>query len=130
MIGAIAGDIIGSVYETHNIKTTDFPLFCEASTFTDDTVLTVALADSILHEADFTDKLKEYYNLYPNAGYGAGFIQWASSSTRAQLPPPRQLQPVSSVVNPPLPKTLGGTASATGGSIMPGSITVSSTVSQ
>lgn len=82
MIGAIAGDIIGSVYETHNIKTTDFPLFCEASTFTDDTVLTVALADSILHEADFTDKLKEYYNLYPNAGYGAGFIQWASSSTR------------------------------------------------
>jgi ADP-ribosylglycohydrolase len=48
MIGAIAGDIIGSVYEWHNIRTTDFPLFDERCTFTDDTVLTVAIADAIL----------------------------------------------------------------------------------
>lgn len=82
MIGAIAGDIIGSVYEHRNIKSTDFPLFSKDSIFTDDTVLTVALADSIIHEADFTDKLKEYYNLYPDAGYGLSFIQWASSPTR------------------------------------------------
>ena len=45
MIGAIAGDIIGSIYEWHNIKTTDFPLFSPGSRFTDDSVLTIALAD-------------------------------------------------------------------------------------
>lgn len=49
MIGAIAGDIIGSAYEAHNYKTTDFPLFAPHCTFTDDTVLTVADADYILH---------------------------------------------------------------------------------
>lgn len=82
MLGAIAGDIIGSVYEARNIKTTRFPLFGETSTFTDDSVLTVALADCILTGADFIDKLQEYYKLYPNAGYGGSFIQWASSSSR------------------------------------------------
>jgi len=77
MIGAIAGDMIGSIYENNNIKTTDFPLFQPASAFTDDTVLTVALADSILQGADPAVKFKEYYNLYPDAGYGSGFIKWA-----------------------------------------------------
>lgn len=48
MIGAIAGDIIGSVYEWNNIKTKEFELFSPRCFFTDDTVLTVALADSIL----------------------------------------------------------------------------------
>ena len=48
MIGAIAGDIIGSVYEHHPIKTKDFPLFGPGCRFTDDSVLTVAVADSIL----------------------------------------------------------------------------------
>src|SRR5208283_1744797 len=48
MIGAIAGDIIGSVYERHRIKTKDFPLFSQGCRFTDDSVLTVALADAIL----------------------------------------------------------------------------------
>ncbi len=82
MIGAIAGDIIGSVYENNNVNSTSFPLFSQESKFTDDTVLTVALADSILFGSEYTDKLKEYYNLYPNAGYGTGFIRWASSSER------------------------------------------------
>ncbi len=58
MLGAIAGDIIGSVYENDNIKTTEFPLFQEACTFTDDSVLTVALADSIISGASYFDKLK------------------------------------------------------------------------
>ncbi len=49
MLGAIAGDIIGSVYEARPIKTTRFPLFHPLCRFTDDTVLTVALADSLLH---------------------------------------------------------------------------------
>ncbi|MFQ5444589.1 MAG: ADP-ribosylglycohydrolase family protein, partial [Nitrospinales bacterium] len=83
MLGAIAGDIIGSVYESNNIKTTDFPLFSAHSTFTDDTVLTVALADSILSKADYVEKLKEYYSLYPNAGYGQSFILWAESPDNA-----------------------------------------------
>lgn len=47
MLGAIAGDIIGSVYESNNIKTKEFELFDARCFFTDDTVLTVALADSI-----------------------------------------------------------------------------------
>jgi len=81
MIGAIAGDIIGSVYEHNNIKTTDFPLFQNESTFTDDTVLTVALADSILNDVDCAKKYQEYYNLYPHAGYGPGFSRWASRSS-------------------------------------------------
>jgi ADP-ribosylglycohydrolase len=82
MIGAIAGDIIGSIYEFNNIKTTDFPLFSPGCHFTDDTVLTVALADSLLNYADYTDKLKEYYALYPNAGFGGYFKKWASSYER------------------------------------------------
>ena len=47
MIGAIAGDIIGSVYEAHNYKRTDFPLFDPHCTFTDDTVLTMAVTDGL-----------------------------------------------------------------------------------
>lgn len=52
MIGAIAGDIIGSVYERNNIKTKAFELFTSSSFFTDDTVLSVAIADAILQAAD------------------------------------------------------------------------------
>jgi ADP-ribosylglycohydrolase len=81
MIGAIAGDIIGSVYEADNIKTVDFPLFGPGSRFTDDTVLTVAVADSILHGDEYTAKLKEYYWHYPHAGYGWYFHLWASSDS-------------------------------------------------
>ena len=81
MIGAIAGDIIGSVYEVYNIKTTDFPLFSPFCGFTDDTVLTVALADSILSGASYVQKLKEYYLYYPHAGYGETFSMWAVSQS-------------------------------------------------
>ncbi len=79
MLGAIAGDIIGSIYEFVNIKTTDFPLFHEHCRFTDDTVLTVALADSLLHGTSYLDLLKQYYRAYPKAGYGGMFQQWARS---------------------------------------------------
>lgn len=81
MIGAIAGDIIGSVYEADNIKTKDFPLFRPGSRFTDDTVLSVAVADSILHRTGYAAKLKEYYWYYPSAGYGWYFHLWASSES-------------------------------------------------
>lgn len=78
MLGAIAGDIIGSVYEfTEEKPEYDFPLFRNDSHFTDDTVLTAALAESILSGAGFTDKMREYYWLYPYSSYGANFQKWA-----------------------------------------------------
>lgn len=79
MLGAIAGDIIGSVYEWNNIKTTDFPLFSKGCFFTDDSVHTLALADSYLDGTGYTVKLKEYYQRYPHAGYGGMFKRWAHS---------------------------------------------------
>ena len=60
MIGAITGDIIGSIYEWNNIKTTDFPLFKEECFFTDDTVMTVAIADWLLNNGDLTETLRKY----------------------------------------------------------------------
>jgi len=80
MLGAIAGDMIGSIYEWNNIKTTEFHLFGEGCQFTDDTVLTVAVADCILSGAGYAEKFKEYYGRYPSAGYGGMFHQWAGST--------------------------------------------------
>jgi len=77
MIGAIAGDIIGSVYEWENIKTKQFDLFSPNCCFTDDSVLTVALAESILTGTDYTSLMKAYYRRYPRAGYGGLFHRWA-----------------------------------------------------
>jgi ADP-ribosylglycohydrolase len=82
MLGAIAGDIIGSVYEWDNIKTKDFPLFHEQCRFTDDTVLTVAIADVILNQSEYIDQLKSWYSRYPGAGYGGTFKAWAGSNNR------------------------------------------------
>ncbi len=82
MLGAIVGDIIGSVHEFTGTKKADFPLFEEGSTFTDDTVLTVAVADCLLTGASYIDKLHEYTRAYPNRGYGAGFFRWATSGSR------------------------------------------------
>jgi ADP-ribosylglycohydrolase len=82
MLGAIAGDIIGSVYERENIRTKQFPLFCTESRFTDDTVLTVAIADVLLSQGDYPDTLKQYYQYFPHVGYGSTFKAWAGSSSR------------------------------------------------
>lgn len=87
MLGAIAGDIIGSVYEGktawYHFRSPDFePLFAATSRFTDDTVLTVAVGDSILHGGDLTDLFKDYARAYPEAGYGGRFLQWAFSDDR------------------------------------------------
>jgi ADP-ribosylglycohydrolase len=79
MFGAIAGDIIGSVYEAHPIKVVDFPLFQPYSTFTDDSVLTVATAYTILQEVDYANVYKLFGRQYPHAGYGASFYQWMFS---------------------------------------------------
>jgi ADP-ribosylglycohydrolase len=82
MIGAIAGDIIGSVHEFHPIKTKRFSLFGNGNTFTDDTVLTVAVADAILTGRDYGVVIAEYAERYPKAGYGGSFRQWVRSWDR------------------------------------------------
>ena len=79
MFGAIAGDMIGSVYEHHSIKTTIFPLFGEGSRFTDDTVLTVAVAESIMEQKDYGTTIREYGRRYPRAGFSALFLKWLQS---------------------------------------------------
>ena len=85
MFGAIVGDIIGSVYERHNIKTKDFPLFREDCRFTDDTVMTCAVAEAVMNggqKDDFIDAMKKYGRMYPNAGYGRKFHAWINSNDR------------------------------------------------
>ena len=76
LIGAIAGDIIGSFYEFNSIKSTNFPLFIEYSRFTDDTVMTVANADWLLTSDSLPGIMLDYGNRYPNAGYGGSFYNW------------------------------------------------------
>lgn len=79
MIGAIAGDIIGSAYEFHCTKVTDFQLFSPQSIPTDDTILTIAVADCILNDKEYAPTLKEYGRSYPYAGYGEMFLRWLGS---------------------------------------------------
>ena len=79
LIGAIAGDIIGSTYEFNNVKTIDFDLFPIRSKFTDDTVLTVAIADCILNNKDFAKTVWEYGRKYRGRGYGGNFKEWLKS---------------------------------------------------
>ena len=82
MLGAIAGDVIGSVHEFIATKTMDFELFVGGTRFTDDTVLAVAVADCLLNGRDYVDAFHDYFASYPNAGYGASFFDWASSRSR------------------------------------------------
>ena len=79
LLGAIAGDMIGSPYESRRwrIKTTEFPLFQRFSRFTDDTVLTVATMDCLLHGSkDYAACYKKYARKYPDAGFGKQFKGW------------------------------------------------------
>ena len=85
MMGAIIGDIVGSVYEWHNIKTKDFPLFRDDCFFTDDTVMTIAVAEAVMNGGqrdDFIDAMKKYGRMYQNAGYGGRFGAWLFSDSR------------------------------------------------
>lgn len=79
MLGTLAGDIVGSIYEWNNIKTTVFPLFQEQCRFTDDSVLTVALAEAILTGEAYAPVMRRYCRRYPDAGYGRNFLSWAQS---------------------------------------------------
>lgn len=76
MIGAIAGDIVGSPYEFIDFKKTEFPLWGPESRFTDDSVLTVATAFSLLTDGDYAENYRIYGRLFPLAGYGGRFAEW------------------------------------------------------
>lgn len=79
-LGALVGDTVGSYYEFDNIKTTQFPLFDFMSRFTDDSVMTMAVAEWCLTKERTNEQLTEimlkYGDLYPAAGYGGGFCNW------------------------------------------------------
>ena len=86
MLGAIIGDIVGSTREWHNVKTEDFELLPQGSRFTDDTVMTLAVAkwlmDDPSHEADSLVRImQDMGRRYPNAGYGGMFRKWLKSDS-------------------------------------------------
>ena len=78
MLGALVGDIVGSVYEFNNTKRTDFKLLCDESLFTDDSVMTLAVAKWLLEDDALTIHyliycMQELGKRYANAGHGASF---------------------------------------------------------
>lgn len=84
MYGAIIGDIVGSHYEFNNEKRKEFfPFFHPRSKFTDDTVLTVAMMDSLMNNYPYRDAMRLWFNMFPKAGYGGSFRKWAQSRNPA-----------------------------------------------
>jgi ADP-ribosylglycohydrolase len=79
MIGAIAGDIIGSRFEGSRARERDFTLFHQSCRFTDDTVCTLAVARALLGDMDFARHLRSLGRIYPHAGYGGMFRRWLQS---------------------------------------------------
>ena len=76
MLGAIIGDIVGSIHEFNNHRSKQFELFGPGSDFTDDTVCTIAVADTLLHGKPPANALYEWCNRYPGRGYGGMFSRW------------------------------------------------------
>lgn len=82
MLGAIIGDIVGSRFEFNNTNRMDFDLFTDESSYTDDTICTVAIADAILNGKSYKDSLLEWCRKYPNpkGAYGGSFSRWIHSA--------------------------------------------------
>src|SRR5664280_1872 len=76
LLGAITGDIIGSVYEFPAPKSTDFVLFTPSSQITDESILTLAIAYAILNKGSYRDRIQEFARSYPGRGYGGLFSRW------------------------------------------------------
>lgn len=81
MIGAIAGDIAGSRFEGHRDIPDGFDLFHPSCRFTDDTVCSLAVADTLLGGGDYAAVLRQFVRRYPDRGYGGMFRQWAFSDS-------------------------------------------------
>lgn len=85
MLGAIIGDIVGSTREWNNVKTEDFELLPKGSTFTDDSVMTLAVAEWLMSDPEHKAKtlvecMRRLGWQYPNAGYGGMFRRWLASA--------------------------------------------------
>ena len=81
MLGALVGDIIGSTYEWYNIKRTDFELFEKGCRFTDDSVMTLAVAKWLTEDKEHSKKglikcMQSLGQEHPDAGYGGHFYSW------------------------------------------------------
>ncbi len=76
MLGAIIGDVVGSRFEFHNYRDKKFVLFDSKCFFTDDTVMTCAVADALLYNKDIKNNLRKFGNLFPGRGYGGSFAAW------------------------------------------------------
>lgn len=86
MLGAIAGDVVGSVFERDNVRHKAFALFGAGSRFTDDTVLTLAVARALLDAEPPGRALRELHALYPDAGFGPTFRAWIDAGEGASAP--------------------------------------------
>jgi len=79
MLGAVIGDIVGSIYEFNNHRSKKFELFDSRSTFTDDSVLSFATAKVLLDGTDYAQTYQEFARRYPGRGYGGNFSLWIHS---------------------------------------------------
>ena len=79
MLGAIVGDVVGSAYEFNPVRSTEFEALSASADFTDDSVLTLATADVLLHGGTYADAYWAWGNAYPGRGYGGRFAGWLSS---------------------------------------------------
>ncbi|MEF8824619.1 MAG: ADP-ribosylglycohydrolase family protein [Desulfohalobiaceae bacterium] len=79
MLGAIAGDLVGSRFEARPTKNRDFELVTAQCRITDDSVLSLAVAQSLMDDIPYADNLKAFFRRYPQAGYGGNFMLWAAS---------------------------------------------------
>ncbi len=88
MLGAIIGDIVGSIYEPKDrrIKTKDFPFFSENCRFTDDSVCTVAVADTLLHDLPPADTMRKWGKRYPQCGFSQIFKTWIYAESDQEAP--------------------------------------------
>jgi ADP-ribosylglycohydrolase len=81
MLGAILGDVIGSVFEGSGLQISEFPLLTPKNTYTDDTVLTVAVASAILDQGDYAGHFRKFGRGHPNRGYGGHFQRWLGDNS-------------------------------------------------
>jgi ADP-ribosylglycohydrolase len=79
MLGAIAGDLVGSRFEARPTKGKDFELVTPQCRITDDSVLSLAVAQSLMEGIPYAENLKAFFHRYPRAGYGGNFMLWAAS---------------------------------------------------
>ena len=81
MLGNIIGDVVGSRFEFNNILSKEFDLFTDECEFTDDSVMTCAVASALINNTDFVQTLQDFGRKYPDVGYGMNFYDWIFSKT-------------------------------------------------